>query len=1580
MTEHADQQPESEERAERRARLSPAKRALLDARLRGQPAAAAPAPTIPRRPDPHAAPLSFAQQRLWFLDQFDPGGVGYNEATPLRIAGPLDLAALRRSLDAIIARHEILRTTFAARDSDGQPVQLIGPALPLPLPLLDLGALPDHERAIATLARTAAQQPVDLGSGPLLRATLLRLGPTDHVLLLVMHHIIFDAWAFWVFLRELSIIYAATLAGRPAALAALPCQYADFALWQRQWLQGPRLDELLGYWHQALAGVPQVLELPLDEPRPAVQTFNGARHLFAIPAALTADLRALSQRAGTTLFMTLLTACAVLLARYSGQEAFVVGTPVANRTPPEVEALIGFFVNTLALPLDLTGNPSFTTLLERMRAVCLDAYAHQELPFEKLVEVLQPERDLSRPPLVQVLAALQTVPLPTVTSAGLTMQPLEVDSGTAKFDLRLDLRETASGGLSGYWEYNTDLFAPATITRLAAQFQTLLAGIVAEPAARLAALPLLSADARRQLLVEWNNTAAAYPQDRCLHQLFEAQAARTPDAIALIFADQALTYAELNARANQLAYALIARGVGPETRVGICLERSPKLVIGLLAVLKAGGAYVPLDLAYPKERLDFTLADAQVALLLAQPSTDESGTGTIYRARTHDTEHTGGIAVAGTDTIERVPTHSMANPVAAQPDNLAYVIYTSGSTGRPKGVAITHRSAVAFISWARTAFGPADLAGVLAATSICFDLSVFELFAPLSSGGAVVLAENALALPELPAASAVTLLNSVPSAIAELVRLRAIPATVRIVNLAGEPLPAALVQQLYQQPTLRQVFNLYGPSEDTTYSTYALMQRGDAKAPSIGRPLANAQVYLLDRHMQPVPIGVPGELYIGGAGLARGYLNRPALTAERFVPNPFATTNDERRTTNDEDSDRFVLRPASCVRLYKTGDLARYRPDGLIDFLGRSDHQIKIRGYRIELDEITALLDRHPLVLESVVVAREDGPGDKRLVAYLVHDPAFQATEAQLPLPEWRAEQVAQWQMTYDQTYSQPLAQADPTFNITGWNSSYTGQPIPAEQMHEWVDATVARILALRPRRVLEIGCGTGLLLFRIAPHCDEYVATDFSAVALSYIQQHLDAQPQVSARVTLAQRTADDFGAVADGAFDLVVLNSVAQYFPSIDYLVAVLEGAVRAVAPGGAIFIGDVRSRPLLESFHAAVQLHQAPAALPTVQLRQRIQKQIAREQELVIDPAFFAALRAHLPQIGQVQMQLKRGRYHNELTRFRYDVLLRVGPTDQPATEPTWLDWRNQRLTLALVRRLLTENEPDLLGITRVPNARLRAEVETLERLQSLDGTSAGALRDALRAYQGTGVDPEDLWELGHEQGYGVAISWSAGAADEYDVVLKRHARSWAELPAAPSATASAARSQPRAWTAYANTPMQGLIARKLVPQLRSFLHEQLPDYMVPSAFVLLDALPLTPNGKLDRHALPPPDRSRSELEGNFVAPRSPVEEVLAETWTGVLGIERVGVHDNFFDLGGHSLLVTQLISRLRDIFQIELPLRSLFEAPTLASLAELLIAHERLPGQVATTARLHRQLDDMSIDEMRALLQAKKQVRS
>ncbi|MEH1900561.1 MAG: amino acid adenylation domain-containing protein [Nostoc sp.] len=923
-------------------------------------------------------PLSFAQQRLWFLDQLEPGNPFYNISRSVRLKGSLNVAALEQSFNEIVRRHEVLRTSFT--DVDGHPVQKITSALNITLPIINLGELLEEEQEVEVLrlASSQARQSFDLTQDALLRTTLLRLKEEEHVLVFTIHHIVADGWSTGVIIHEITALYKSFHSGKPSSLPELPVQYADFAIWQRQWLQTVQSSQM-AYWKQQLGGNLPVLQLPTDRPRPAIQAFRGRKQPWQISKTLTEALKSLSQKKAVTLFMTLLAAFKTLLYRYTNQADILIGSPIANRNRKEIEGIIGFFVNTLVLRTDLSGNPSFKELLRRIREVTLDAYAHQDLPFEQLVEELQLERNLSYTPLFQVMFVLHNVPVEVLKLPNLSLSPMEIEPETSLFDLTVYLTETEQG-MIGYFEYNSDLFDTATIKRMQGHFQTLLEGIVANPDQHLSDLPILTATEQQQLLVNWNQTSADYPSS-CIHQLFEAQVEQTPNSIAVVFENQQLTYQELNVRANQLAHYLQTLGVRPEVLVGICVERSLEMMVGLLGIFKAGGAYVPLDPAYPQERLAFMLEDTQVTVLLTQQKLVEQLP-----------EHKVRVVCLDKDW-ENITHASDENPVSSVTvDNLAYVIYTSGSTGKPKGIALAQRPLINLLEWHFSSLYRG--ARTLQFASLSFDASFHEIFATWGTGGTMfILSENlrmdAVGLGRFLADQAiekVILPVVVLQQLAESVGEQGIAplhsgffSSLQEVTTTGEQLQITQpIIKLFKSLEHCCLHNHYGPSETHVVTALSLEKNFEEWSfyPPIGRPIANTQIHIVDQQFNPVPVGVIGELYIGGISLARGYLNRPDLTAEKFIPDPF--------------SDK------SSTRLYKTGDLARYMPNGNIEYLGRIDHQVKIRGFRIELGEIEAVLSQHPSVLEVVVLCHKDEAGNNKLIAYVVSDQESTPTTTEL--------------------------------------------------------------------------------------------------------------------------------------------------------------------------------------------------------------------------------------------------------------------------------------------------------------------------------------------------------------------------------------------------------------------------------------------------------------------------------------------------------------------------------------------------------------------------------------------------------
>ncbi len=1175
--------------------------------------AASSAPAMQPVPRTQDLPLSFAQQRLWFLDQLEPESPLYNIPMGFRLIGKLNVAALHRSINAIVERHEILRTTFP--NENGKAKLVIAAKLVIPLPLVDLRDLPAEQRDAEALrlASEEIRRPFKLDQLPLLRAVLFRLSPEEHLIVVTMHHIISDGWSSQVLISELAALYQSFVAGKPSPLPMLKIQYADFAYWQRNWLAGEVLEEQLNYWRRQLAGCPDLLELPTDFPRPAMQTSNGAHFPFALPKALSEKLHRLSRQEGATLFMTLLAAFQTLLYRYSGQDDICVGTPIANRNRAEIEGLIGFFVNTLVVRTRLTGQSSFKQLLNQVKATTLDAYMHQDVPFEQVVDVVQPQRDMSHSPLFQVMFTLHNVAKQEQSVEGLTLRSIELDTGISTFDLTLILFDSAEG-ITGAFEFNTDLFKPATIARMAEHFHLLLEQIAENPSVKIAELSILTPSQERMMLDQWNDTARNFPMDKTIHELFEAQAHRTPEAMAVISEDRALTYRELNERANQLARALRKLGVTADLPVGLCLERSPELIVGILGILKAGGCYVPLDPKYPADRLAFMIEDANLSLIVTQQSLVRSLASHPVKLMCLDSDWQTVAQQQGADLN-----------IEASPQQLAYIIYTSGSTGRPKGVMVEHRSVVNHNLHCVEQFRlhPGDR--VLQFATINFDTAVEEIFPTLLAGATLVLrsADDGLAtgagLMKLVERYQLTVLD-LPTAYWQewvyemMLQPMNIPESLRLVIVGGDKASAERLAGWRKVVGNRvQWLNTYGPTEGTVIATSFDPddRRNDWQEGSevpIGRPIANVKIFILDHQMRPVPVGVKGMLYIGGAGVARGYLHRPDLTAEKFVPDPFSST--------------------PGARLYHTGDLARYRPDGTIEFIGRQDHQVKIRGFRIELPEIEAELEKHKLIREAVVVAREDESHVKRLIAYCV--PAISGSDVQLG--KRRHVRVPF------------LSEASLDFN------------------------------------------GNQRALFR----------------------------------------TED----ISEGGARLMTISPL----PSLD------------------------------------------------------AQKQI------------------------RVAMKL---------------------PSDQNSIH----------------------------------------------------------------------LDSQLIWQRGER----IGVAFQQMTSSDQELLRNTIAR---------------------------------LLENKVVlmSELRGYLKQRLPDYMIPAAFVILDHLPRTATGKIDRRNLPDPDPVRMEMETSFVAPRNPVEEKLAEIWRQVLGVKRISVNDNFFELGGDSILSIQVIAKANQA-GLKLSPKQIFEHPTIARLASV-----------------------------------------
>jgi amino acid adenylation domain-containing protein/non-ribosomal peptide synthase protein (TIGR01720 family) len=1482
------------------AALSADKRNLLKARLAGKARGSGlgDGTGIPRRLPAGASVLSFAQQRLWFLDQLVPGNPFYTESSATRFQGVVNVAALERALNEIIRRHEVLRTRF--RLSDGRPEAVAVPELRISLPVIDLGTFPpaQQETEIVRLVTEEARRPFDLERGPLLRTSLLRLGPVDWIFFGSMHHIVCDGWSSNVFSRELSALYAAFVAGKPSPLPELPIQYADFAYWQRGWLRGETLERQLGYWRSQLADLP-VLELPIDRPRPPIFSYLGRSYSFELSKNLSHALEQLSQEENCTLFMTLLAGFEIVLHRYTGQDDIVVGTPIANRNRRELEPLIGFFVNILVMRGDLSGNPTHREMMRRVKATALAAFDHQDLPFEKLVEELQPERDLARNPLFQVIMQLHTNPMGNRREAAPSLSVVEVDRATVKFDLRVDFFQHA-GGLRCTIEYSTDLFDRARIERLEQHLVLVYEAVVRRPDQRLGDLKLVRGAERRQL-IQWATPNESVPLSDTITGRFAKHAARQPNAPALLLGNRNVTYGELDARATALAAELAQRGVGPNNIVGITAERSVATIVAQLGILRVGAAYLPVDPLDPIERRRFMLQHVGAGTLI-----DLGGAGSGFDDM--------GLDIIGLDVDVPVDRLARSPSVAVTPESLAYVMYTSGSTGLPKAVGVTHRGVVRLVT--DVTYCSLDRGETfLLLGPVTFDATTFEIWAPLLNGGRLAIyTESRVSLEELDRViqrHGVSTLFLTTGLLHEVVDSRPqLLDGVRQLLFGGDVVSASHLRRLSERHPGLLLINCYGPTENAVYATVRPIDAGsdlDGTVP-IGQAVPRSRIFVVDRYEDLAPIGIPGELLLGGDGLARGYIGDPRLTAERFIPDPFSAT------------------PG---RLYRTGDRVRMNADGLLEFLGRMDRQLKVRGFRIEPGEIETELARHPEVNDAVVVTRQDGAGEvKRLVAYVVPRVKDGSDDASATWRESEATLVDHWRVLYDELYEARDSAVDPTFDTTGWNTSDTGEAIPENDMREWRDGTVARILEHRPRHVLEIGCGSGLIALSLLPSIEGYLGTDISTAVVDQLNVELERSAPRKARALV--RAADDFTDIDPRRFDTVIMNSVAQYFPSLDYLMRVISGAVVATAPGGRVFLGDLRSLSHLHAFHTDIQFDRAADIEDVSELRKRIDNVVALEQELVIHPALFETLPTILPRISRVDVQWKRGYAINELTRYRYDVLLHVEGGSQPPRSSVNLDWLEDGLSAPRLKEILLQAEADVVKVSRVPNARHLNACQVWQLLATTQApTTVGQLRPLLHAT--TDAPPLDLlWQVADGTPYRAHVRPSLDGTGMCELCYLRGSDLLASMAVPPLAGSAEQAS-------FANTPVRSLLTDRLVPSLRRYLKDRLPEYMVPSIFVVLDALPLTRHGKIDRAALPAPGSERRvQRESSYSAPRQEAEERLAEIWASVLNVDRVGIHDNFFELGGDSILCLQVISRAKAA-GLHLTTKQLFENQTVAGLA-------------------------------------------
>ncbi|WP_131827947.1 non-ribosomal peptide synthetase, partial [Mycolicibacterium fortuitum] len=1471
---------------------------------------------------PALIPLSFAQNRMWFLNRFEDGAATYNMPIAFRINGALDLGALESALDDVIARHESLRTVFP--DIDGVPSQKVLPAQPGLWRRGGPAVVPVTEDDLVGELISLAGYTFDLAGEIPIRAQIYSVGPEQYVLGIVLHHIAFDGWSMAPMARDVGEAYRSRTLGQEPDWSPLPVQYADYTLWQQDWLGSETdpdsvLANQLAYWRRELADLPEIVSLPADRPRPPVPSYRGDAVDLRIDPESWAGLKAVAAAHNATVSMVLQAAMAVALHRAGVGEDIALGTPIAGRMDQALDELVGFFVNTWVLRVGVDPASRFSEVLDRVRQKALDAYANQDVPFELLVERLNPTRSTSHHPLFQVALAFQNNVRPEIQLDELDVEPVSADIRTARFDLEFDLRELSSGDASALFDlhsvpaegrgelmaagtvaYATDLYDRSSVERLVGWFGRVVEAVVADPTVVVGEVCLLDHDEQDLLLRRWSGAEVTGPSGLA-QELLAAAVAADPEAVAVVDGTRELSYRELDEASNRLARALIEAGVGPERAVGVAMGRSAELVIAWWAVLKAGGVYVPVDRTHPAERIATVLDTAEAVCVVTCGSGVVEGTGSRLV-----------IPLDVVDLSEQSPRPvSDADRLAPlSVDNAAYVIFTSGSTGTPKGVAVSHAGVLGVAAAHHDLLGVPERARVLMVAAPTFDASVFEWLWAASSGAALVVAPPDSyagdALAEVLAGQRVDAGLITPTVLATLD-----PAQIDGLDTlvtGGEACPAELVAAWAPG---RRMFNAYGPTEVTIWATWSALSVGQPVR--IGAPVPGTYAYVLDARLNPAPVGVVGELYLAGPAVARGYVGRPDLTADRFVANPFG---------------------AAGSRLYRTGDLVRWTESGSLEYLGRSDAQIKLRGQRLELGEIENTLLACPQVTRAAAAVHRGSTGVDHLVGYV----ALEQTRT----ADYDADVVDQWQGIYDELYDADLDEVEFGNDFRGWNSSYTDDPIPLHEMEEWRSATVDRILSMRPQRVLELGVGSGLLLSQLAPECVEYWGTDFSAPTIQKLQEAVAGQPWGD-RVHLLTRPAHITEALPQGQFDMVVINSVVQYFPSAGYLAEVIDKAVELLAPGGTLFVGDVRNHSLQGAFQTGIALARSRNGADTDEIRQRVQRAMLGEHELLLAPEFFTTWAADHPSVGGIGIQVKRGEADNELSRYRYDVIVHKSPTQvcSLAGAPTWA-W-SDCAGLSGLHAELTAQRPTTVRVSGIPRAGVIADVVTEQAL------GAGLpLAEALVHADSVAEDvvtPEMVYRLGEAAGYHVAVTWGSqpGTLDALFIA----ASDGEALPALTELYQPASDARQRG--GHANDPH----TNSKVTAVRQWLAERLPEYMVPSQIVVLDEFPLTSSGKIDRKALPEP----TFVATSFRAPQTDTEKIVAEVFTEVLGLGRAGLDDDFFVLGGDSLIAIRVSARLQSALGRDVPVRYLFDAPTVGGLADYLDRHQDGVARPPLTAR-HR----------------------
>lgn len=1462
-------------------------------------------------------PLSASQRELWILQQMDSDTVAYNLPIGIKFNGRLNLDVLNKSINIFMNRHKMFRCRFV---SSGDEIGQAFDNTPSDIEVIDLSNIPSQEvqKEIDKIKLEKAKKKIDLANGTSFNISVIKVNEEENILLLIMHHIVADGWSIVrIFINELKIIYNALLSGEDYKLPTLEKTYVDFVIEQQNLIE-TESESNNKYWIEKFKDANLDPYFEGDKKRKKYTQYLGERRHYKLSKDIVDKIKKVAKKKNVTLFNVLLSAMNLLVYRWTGRSDVILGTTFSNRNNIEFENVFGNFTNNIPLRVKISEEESLSTLFDSVRDDFVESFEHAEYPFERIVEAVKPERQGNRNPMFNISFVMHTYlekyknfNFSNEVNIEFTEPVAQIDNETSELDMIFELLENEEG-LYIDCEYDSEIFNNITIDRIIKTYENILKVISENKDYKVNEIEVVSEEDKQDILNKFNNNDKYYPKEKCLHEIFEEKVKDTPESIAVVCGDKKLTYKELDCYSNYMANTLLNNNIGRGDVVGICTDRSVHMIVAILSILKTGAAYIALDPKYPKDRLNYIVNDSDVKIVVKEKGIED------------DVIEKKDLKFIDIDIdIDCSNDQCKLLKQTVYPDDTAYVLYTSGSTGNPKGALISHYNVVRLFQSTEYYYKFTNEDVWTFFHSYAFDFSVWELWGALLYGGKLVIVPYMISrspkqFHQLLIDEKVTVLNQTPSAFRQLVNIdieQDEKLNLRYVIFGGEALKKSILEPWvrkygFDSPKL---VNMYGITETTVHVTLGVVENfddvEDDRIP-VGKPLDDLQVYILDENKMLLPIGAVGEMYVGGGGVSKGYLNRPELTKERFVENPYSKNDNK--------------------IMYKSGDLARYKENGDLDYIGRIDEQVKVNGFRVELGEIESTIKECSEVKDCIVQLRKVNSDDNRIIAYVI--PKDDDSDKEVD-----EERVSQWQSVFDATYSNKKDDEvdDPTLNITGWNSSYTGKPIAKEHMVKWVDYTINSIKKIPHKKVMEIACGTGMILFKIAPETEYYLGSDFSTVAIDYIKEQLKSDAYNMPQVDLLARAADNFEGIQERYFDLVIINSVTQCFPSAEYLVDVLEKAVNSVKDGGHIFVGDSRNFNLLDVFHGSVEFFKAKENEDRLYLQSHLHHAINAESELLISPEFFYVLKKRCPRISDVEIRLKRGREENEMVPFRFDVVLYI---EKDSSNDNYdinnYDWYKDEINKEKVESLLKEDISNV-AIRNIPNKMLVRNVKLLDSIRN--GQSSETKKEITKYLDDLNLEgfyAEDFYELGESYGYNVSVMWNGKESGEYfDVVFQN-----------PKSKPLATRLLNQEivvkddFKYYANVPHKGEDIDKIVPEIRDYVKERVPYYMVPANFIVMNEFPLTTNGKLDKKALPLPNYEITQVSTEFVEPRNAIEEVLVQIVCDILEFDKVGVRDNFFELGGNSILATKFATRIKENLGIEIQLRDIFSFPTIEEIAE------------------------------------------